>query len=571
MSELIDSLDENQRTVALALVGPVRVLAGAGSGKTRAITHRIAYGVETGVYTAEKVLALSFTVKAAGEMRARLGALGVDGVACRTFHSAAMRQLAHFWPDLIGGDLPKIVSSKAPTLKRAAGRLNFRASDEQLRGIAAEIEWRKVRLLSMDQYVDALSTRPLPSGITTDRAVDLITLYEEIKDEQRNLDFDDALIATLGMLNSEKWVADRVHEQFRFFVVDEYQDVSPVQRALLDAWRGKHSEVCVVGDPNQTIFGFAGASDEHLLAFESEFPGATTVELDRNYRSTPEIVRFANSLVPQSPLQLVSARESGPAPRGLLSATDDDEATAVASAIRDEIAQGTNPADIAVLYRINSQSIVFEQVLGNAGIPFRVRGLRFFEEPTVIRALVLVRGRLQTDPAANARDTMELILRENLGWLSKPPANPVDRHAWNVMSALAEIATALPPSSTVVELAADLKHRADNEDEPSVSAVTLSTVHNAKGLEWDTVFVVGMSEGMFPLSYAVGDTPMLEERRLAYVACTRARYALTLSWSERARRSGPVRTRSRFIPESLPVTDTRTPGETSGATPPDGR
>jgi DNA helicase-2/ATP-dependent DNA helicase PcrA len=569
LSELIETLDENQRKVALALVGPVRVLAGAGSGKTRAITHRIAYGVETGVYTAEKVLALSFTVKAAGEMRSRLGALGVDGVACRTFHSAAMRQLAHFWPDLIGGDLPRIISSKAPTLKRAAARLTIRASDELLRGIAAEIEWRKVRLLSMDQYVDALPKRALPSGISKERAIDLITLYEELKDEQRNLDFDDALIATLGMVNSEKWVADRIHEQFRFFVVDEYQDVSPVQRALLDAWRGNHSEVCVVGDPNQTVFGFAGASDEHLLAFETEFPGATTVELDRNYRSTPEIVRFANSLVPHSPLQLVSTRESGPAPRGLFSATDEAEAIAVAAAIRDDIAEGANPADIAVLYRINSQSVVIEQVLGDAGIPFRIRGLRFFEEPTVIRALVLVRGRLQTDPAANARDTMELILRENLGWLSKPPANPVDRHAWNIMSALAEIATALPPTSTVVELAADLKHRSDNEDEPSVSAVTLSTVHNAKGLEWDTVFVVGMSDGLFPLSHSMGEAPMLEERRLAYVACTRARHSLTLSWAERGSDSGPLRTRSRFIPESLPMTDTRTPGGTSGATPPD--
>lgn len=568
MSQLIDALDDNQRKVALALIGPVRVLAGAGSGKTRAITHRIAYGVETGVYTAEKVLALSFTVKAAGEMRSRLAALGIDGVACRTFHSAAMRQLAHFWPDLIGGELPKIISSKASTLKRAAARLKIRASDELLRGIAAEIEWRKVRLLSMDHYIDALSQRTLPSGISKDRAIDLITLYEELKDEQRNLDFDDALIATLGMVNSEKWVADRIHEQFRFFVVDEYQDVSPVQRALLDAWRGSHSEVCVVGDPNQTVFGFAGASDQHLLRFETEFPGATTVELDRNYRSTPEIVRFANSLVPQSPLQLVSARESGPAPRALLSSNDAAEATAVATIIRDAIVEGTNPADIAVLYRINSQSLVFEKVLGDAGIPFRIRGLRFFEEPTVIRALVLVRGRLQTDPAANARDTMELILRENLGWLSKPPANPVDRHSWNVMSALADVATGLPASSTVVELAANLAHRSENEDEPSVSAVTLSTVHNAKGLEWDTVFVVGMSEGLFPLSHAVGDAPMLEERRLAYVACTRARYSLTVSWAERGIDSGPVRTKSRFIPESLPVTDSRTPRGTHAETPP---
>ncbi len=551
MSALIESLDENQRKVALALVGPVRVLAGAGSGKTRAITHRIAYGVETGVYSAEKVLALSFTVKAAGEMRSRLSELGVEGVACRTFHSAAMRQLAHFWPDLIGGDLPKVLHSKAATLKRAAAQLNIRATDELLRGIAAEIEWRKVRLLSMEDYEAALPNRPLPGGLSVDSTLALVQKYEDLKDDQRNLDFEDTLIATLGMLNSEKWVADRVHEQFRFFVIDEYQDVSPVQRALLDAWRGSHSEVCVVGDPNQTVFGFAGASDEHLVRFESEFPGATTVELDRNYRSTPEIVRLANSTVPNSPLELVSMRESGPMPGVIGSATDEDEARAIGKAIRAAIESGTDPADIAVLYRINVQSLVLEQILGEMSIPFRVRGGRFFDEPVVTQALVLVRGRLQTDPAASARDTMALILRENLGWLSKPPANPVDRHAWNIMSALAQIAENLPETATVIDLAANLKHRTDNEMEPAVSAVTLSTTHNAKGLEWDTVFVIGMSEGLFPLSYSMGDGPMQEERRLAYVAFTRAGRSLTLSWAERQKTSGPLRKRSRFIPEHL--------------------
>jgi DNA helicase-2/ATP-dependent DNA helicase PcrA len=462
-----------------------------------------------------------------------------------------MRQLAHFWPDLIGGDLPKVLHSKAATLKRAAAQLNIRATDELLRGVAAEIEWRKVRLVSMDDYQAALPDRPLPGGLSLDATLALVQKYEDLKDDQRNLDFEDTLIATLGMLNSEKWVADRVREQFRFFVIDEYQDVSPVQRALLDAWRGGHSEVCVVGDPNQTVFGFAGASDEHLLRFESEFPGATTVELDRNYRSTPEIVRLANSTVPNSRLELVSMRESGPAPRVIVSATDEDEAHAVGNAIRVAIESGSDPADISVLYRINVQSLVLEKVLGDMRIPFRVRGGRFFDEPVVTQALVLVRGRLQTDPGASARDTMALILRENLGWLSKPPANPVDRHAWDIMSALAQIAENLPETATVIDLAADLKHRADNEMEPAVSAVTLSTIHNAKGLEWDTVIVIGMSEGLFPLSYSMGDGPMQEERRLAYVAFTRAGRSLTLSWAERQKASGALRTRSRFIPENL--------------------
>jgi DNA helicase-2/ATP-dependent DNA helicase PcrA len=244
-------------------------------------------------------------------------------------------------------------------------------------------------------------------------------------------------------------------------------------------------------------------------------------------------------------------RESGPAPRVIVSATDEDEAHAVGNAIRVAIESGSDPADISVLYRINVQSLVLEKVLGDMRIPFRVRGGRFFDEPVVTQALVLVRGRLQTDPGASARDTMALILRENLGWLSKPPANPVDRHAWDIMSALAQIAENLPETATVIDLAADLKHRADNEMEPAVSAVTLSTIHNAKGLEWDTVIVIGMSEGLFPLSYSMGDGPMQEERRLAYVAFTRAGRSLTLSWAERQKASGALRTRSRFIPENL--------------------
>ena len=282
MSALIEALDLNQRKVALSLLGPVRVLAGAGSGKTRALTHRIAYGVETGVYAPEKVLALSFTTKAAGEMRARLSALGVNDVACRTFHSAAMKQLMFFWPDVIGGNFPRVRSGKATLLTQAAEQLKISAATDVLRAMAAEIEWRKVRLFTPEQYEKALESRPLPSSLTPDKALALIARYEKLKDERRELDFEDVLVATLGLLESESWVRERVHEQFRFFVVDEYQDVSPVQRALLDAWRGTRSDLCVVGDPNQTIYTFAGASSDHLLRFETEFPSATTVTLDQN-------------------------------------------------------------------------------------------------------------------------------------------------------------------------------------------------------------------------------------------------------------------------------------------------
>lgn len=560
MSALIDALDENQQRVALSLVGPMRVLAGAGSGKTRAITHRIAFGVETGVYAPEKVLALSFTTKAAGEMRARLATLGVNGVACRTFHSAALRQLMYFWPDVIGGDFPKVRAGKAALLTQAAEQLKLPTATDVLRSMAAEIEWRKVRLLTPDQYAAAIHNRPLPSALNVDKAVALIERYEKLKDERRELDFEDVLVSTVGLLESETWVRERVHEEYRFFVVDEFQDVSPVQRALLDAWRGSRSDICVVGDPNQTVYSFAGASSEHLLRFGEDFPNAITVTLDRNYRSTPEIVHVANSLVPDSPLELVPTLAKGPEPKLRSVSTDADEARAIAASIAANIAAGTKPEDIAILYRINSQSVILESALAGAGVPFRVRGSRFFEEQTVRETMLILRGTSATNPTMSARDALGMILREHFGWVSKPPVNPVERHSWNVLAAIQSLADALPDSATAADLLADLTHRAEADVEPTVNAVTLSTIHAAKGLEWDTVYIAGVSEGLLPLSFATDDAAIAEERRLLYVAVTRARKELTLSWAERGANQSAVRTRSRFIPAALAATDSRTSG-----------
>lgn len=561
MSALISALDENQQRVALSLVGPMRVLAGAGSGKTRAITHRIAYGVETGVYAPEKVLALSFTTKAAGEMRSRLSGLGVDGVACRTFHSAALRQLMYFWPDVIGGDFPKVRSGKAALLTQAAEQLRLPTATDVLRSMAAEIEWRKVRLLTPEQYASAVDRRPLPTALTADKAMALIERYEKLKDERRELDFEDVLVTTLGLLESETWVRERVHEEFRFFVVDEFQDVSPVQRALLDAWRGNRSDVCVVGDPNQTIYSFAGASSEHLLRFEDDFPNAITVTLDRNYRSTPQIVHLANALVPDSPLELVAVGESGPTPTLHSAPTDADEARGIAATISASIAAGTKPQDIAVLYRINAQSIGIEAALGAAGIPFRVRGARFFEEQAVRETMLILRGTAASNPTMSAHDALGMILREHFGWVSKPPTNPVERHSWNVLAAVQALADSMPDSATATELLDDLTRRADADVEPTINAVTLSTIHAAKGLEWDVVHIAGVSEGLLPLTFATDVAAVAEERRLMYVAVTRARLSLSMSWAERGANSSTPRTRSRFIPASLAATDTRTSGE----------
>jgi DNA helicase-2/ATP-dependent DNA helicase PcrA len=547
VSALIESLDEDQRKVALSLIGPMVVLAGAGSGKTRAITHRIAYGIETGVYAPDKVLALSFTTKAAGEMRSRLAHLGVNGVACRTFHATALSHLSAFWPAVIGGDLPSVRSGKAALLTMAADQLSLKLTTETLRGVASEIEWRKVRMMSPAQYAEIVETRPIPQAITADIALSLMAAYERIKDARRELDFEDVLLLDLGMIENEERVAARIREQLKFFVVDEYQDVSPVQRALLDAWRGERADVCVVGDPNQTIFSFAGASAEHLLKFEREFAGAKSVVLENNYRSTPEIVRAANHLIPESPIALRAVGEHGPAPVTRAAPTDADEARMVAEDIRAAIQAGEQPQNMAVLYRINAQSVVIETALAEAGIPFRVRGARFFDEQVVKETVMLLRGAQSQDSEANGALSLDLVIRERFGWSSKPPESAPDRHVWTLLNSLVNIARDLPAQATVATLVKDLTERAERDSEPAVSAVTLSTIHGAKGLEWDRVFIIGMSEGLLPLSLASTEAAVAEERRLAYVGITRAGRSLTMSWALQQGPQSARRTPSRFL------------------------
>jgi DNA helicase-2/ATP-dependent DNA helicase PcrA len=309
---LLEPLDEQQRAAATALTGPVCVLAGAGTGKTRAITHRIAYGVATGVYPPKRVMALTFTTRAASELRARLSALGAAGVAARTFHSAALAQLNYFWPQLLGASAPKVLEGKARLVTQAAEVLRLRLDTAGVRDAAAEIEFRKASAFSYAEYADRAAGRPLPAGLDVDKMIALQELYETLKDERRLIDFEDVLLATAGMITSEPQVATEVREQYRFFTVDEYQDVSPAQQLLLDAWLGERSDVCVVGDASQTIYSFAGARADYLLRFPDRRGGATVLRLEHNYRSVDGVVRTANALMHARPgaLELSAARRS---------------------------------------------------------------------------------------------------------------------------------------------------------------------------------------------------------------------------------------------------------------------
>ena len=530
---LLDGLDDQQRVAAEALLGPVCLLAGAGTGKTRAITHRIAYGVATGVYPPGRVMALTFTARAAGELRGRLRALGAGGVAARTFHASALAQLNFFWPQVIGGTMPRLLDSKARLIAHAADGLKLKLDTATLRDAAAEVEWRKTSRLSVEQY--ATRTRTLPTSLPMDRMVDLQRAYEDLKDERRQLDFEDVLLAAAGMIEAEPRVAQQVREQYRFFVVDEYQDVSPLQHDLLELWLGDHDDLCVVGDASQTIYSFAGASPEYLLGFAGEHENAVVLRLEQNYRSAPPIIDAANRLMRGRPgaLSLTAASElTGPRPTVNTYDSDSSEARAVAAAIAEEIASGIPPEQIAVLYRINVQSQAIETALDDAGVPCVVRGAtRFFDQREVKEALMLLRGATVTTSIEPLFKTVSDVLR-SIGWSQEPPeARGAVRDRWESLNALMQLAEAAVPGTTLKQFVDELFERQAGQHEPVLSAVTLATLHSAKGLEWESVHLVGLSEGLLPISYAKDAAAVEEERRLLYVGVTRARRRLGLSWS----------------------------------------
>ncbi|WP_025133842.1 ATP-dependent helicase [Leucobacter sp. PH1c] len=567
---VLDGLDPEQREIAEHLRGPVSVLAGAGTGKTRAITHRIAYGVRSGVYAPERVLAVTFTRKAAGELQGRLRALGADGVRAQTFHGAALSQLGHFWPDVVGGTAPQILSGKVAALSQLVESNGMRLGGEALRDLAAEIEWRKTTMLSIDRYAEHVEERPLPTGVTAEQLIELHRGYAALLEERRQIDFEDVLVLLTGMLESEPRVALQVRERYRFFTVDEYQDVSPLQHALLRVWLGDRDDVCVVGDASQTIYSFAGASSSYLLRFGVEHPNARQVRLERNYRSREPIVRMANRLMRDQPgaLTLSAMRGSGeeetPAPVAGAApaqppaaataptfewfASEADEAQAVAGSIAAAIQAGTPASEIAVLYRTNAQSARFEEAIRRNGMSVRVHGAqRFFDRADVRQAVMLIRGEAKV---AHDRPLFQIVsdaLRAG-GWSARPPEGAAQREKWEALSALLSLVDEMPPGSGIVEFSEELLARQRTQHEPTLDAVTLSAVHAAKGLEWSLVHVAGLSEGQFPIVHAVDEASIDEERRLAYVAFTRARDTLRLSGVAGGARA--PRQPSRFIAEA---------------------
>jgi DNA helicase II / ATP-dependent DNA helicase PcrA len=560
---LLAGLDPQQREVALAVRGPVCVLAGAGTGKTRAITHRIAYAAAVGVVNPAHVLALTFTVRAAGEMRGRLRQLGAGPVRASTFHAAALRQLNYFWPRVVGGRPPRLIDAKAGLVREAAKLAGTRLDAGDA---AAEIEWAKTLQVRPDGYARAAAAAGRLPAATAEAMASVYAGYERLRRERHLIDFESVLELTAAIVLEHRAAADQVRDAFRYFVVDEYQDVNPLQKLLLDAWLGDRDELCVVGDPHQVIYSFTGATPAFLTGFAAEFPDATVVRLMRDYRSTPQVVAVANRLV-RDGSALVAQRPAGPQPVLTEYSDDSAEAAGLTVAIRALITSGVPAHQIALLVRVNADTERFELALAAAGVPYVVRGAeRFYDRPVVRQALVLIRGAARGEAvsaaavsSADGADPLPASVRHvltGIGFSGAAPAGgAAARERWESLAAIAQLADdmhATRPQASLADFSAELNLRAELGHAPAVDGVTLASMHAAKGLEWDAVLLPGLVEGLMPIVHARTADAVEEERRLLYVAVTRAREHLYLSWSCAPGGRGPgaratARQRSRFL------------------------
>lgn len=531
-ASILADLDEDQLAVVTAIRGPVCVIAGAGTGKTRVITNRIAYAINSGVTDPTKVLALTFTAKAAGEMRSRLRHLGIANASARTFHSAALKQLLYFWPYSFGGQFPSLLTTKSGFLSQAVMRADVAipSSANALREIAGEIEWAKVLELSPDRYQEAAiaasrSVR-LPNSKTSGENLSMIAqvyeAYESIKKQERCLDFEDVLLLTVGMLEEDRGVRERVQDQYRYFTVDEYQDVSPLQQRLLNLWLGNREELCVVGDAAQTIYSFAGASSNFLLNFENRFPNAQVFRLTRGYRCTPEIINAANKILRQGNLisdhgnELQSANAHGDKPKVNGFNSSADEISYVSGEVDKLISAEIDSSDIAILARTNAQLDQVKSALNNLRISSQIRsGEKFFDRVDVRDAMRVIRGAsVLPSEIGDWYADLESVLRPFgeadyvVGFL-KLARSIKENGGINMRTFLREI-----------------EDRAEQNNPPILPGVTLATLHSAKGLEWNHLFLIGVSDGVLPMG-----NDLNEERRLFYVGVTRAREKIQITYA----------------------------------------
>jgi DNA helicase-2/ATP-dependent DNA helicase PcrA len=531
-AQILAELDPDQLAVVTAISGPVCVIAGAGTGKTRVITNRIAYAINAGVTDPTKVLALTFTAKAAGEMRARLRVLGISNAAARTFHSAALKQLLYFWPYAFGGQFPSLLTTKSGFISQAITRAEVAipAQVNALREIASEIEWAKVLEISPEDYqeraIESSRLVKLPNSKTQGENLSMIAqvyeAYESLKKQERTLDFEDVLLLTVGMLEEDRGVRERVRDQYRYFTVDEYQDVSPLQQRLLNLWLGNREELCVVGDAAQTIYSFAGATSNFLLNFQNRFPNAQVFRLSRGYRSTPEIINSANRILRQANLvsdhgiELQSANEHGDKPMVNGFNTSADEISYVVEEVAKEIAKGTDSSEIAILARTNAQLDQVKSALNNLKIASQIKsGERFFDRVDVRDAMRVIRS--------------ASVLPSEIGdWYADLVSVLRPFGDADYVTAFLRLAKSIQENggTNMRAFLREIEDRAEQNNPPTLPGITLATLHAAKGLEWNHLFLIGVSDGVLPMG-----NDLNEERRLFYVGVTRAKQRIQITYA----------------------------------------
>ena len=559
---LLDDLDPEQREAVLATTGPVAILAGAGTGKTRVISRRTAYAIATDVVPPDQVLVVTFTDKAAGEMVERLRGLGLAGVTARTFHAHALSQLRFFWPLRNDGrPLPDLLDSKIPILARIARQLPGHYRFTPAKDLADEIEWAKSRRIAPRTYEREIA-RAAPGReppVPIDLFVRAFESYERAKARAGRIDFDDLLVETVRLLEDDAEAAATVRARKRWFSVDEYQDTNPLQERLLELWLGDRPDVCVVGDVDQTIYTFTGASSGFLTSFAERHAGARVLDLTRNYRSTPEVLALANRLIAAEgrSKRLVADRPGGGAiPTVTRHPSAESELDAIVAGIGGLVTGGTAPSEIAILVRMNAQIEPLEAGLTRAGIAFQVRGVRFYDRPEVKAAIASLRR-----PGLDARGpaligAVRRRWAEDVGFATDGDETAEGREAQERQSALETLLSIVTtvaqtrPDADTAAVADELTRRAAHERENAGDGVNLLTYHRAKGLEWDAVFLPMLEEGSLPIRQALDDEAGLaEERRLLYVGITRARAHLALSWAQRRETRGREARRqpSRFL------------------------
>ncbi|MCG5440948.1 ATP-dependent DNA helicase UvrD2 [Micromonospora foliorum] len=572
--QVLAGLDPEQRSAVTAPAGPVCILAGAGTGKTRAITSRIAHRALSGEISPRHVLAVTFTARAAAEMRHRLTLLGAQGVQARTFHAAALRQVRYFAPRLLAGRaMPELLDSKVRLVTLAAARVGLRTDRAAARDLAGEIEWAKSSLVEPTDYVVAAARALRDTPHEAAKVADVFTAYEQLKRSNGVIDFEDMLRAAVWGIEEHPDVGEQIRTQYRHFVVDEYQDVNPLQQRLLEAWLAGRNDLTVVGDASQTIYSFTGATSAYLVDFPRRHRNATVVRLVRDYRSTPQVVGLANAVISQARgtearlrLELSGQRPPGPEPDLRIFTDEPAEANAVAARCRSLIDAGTPAKEIAVLFRVNAQSEAYEKALTEAGVPYVVQGAeRFFERTEVRQAMVALRAATRSIPGETPLPAAVVEALTAVGWApDAPPAGGAARERWEALSALVQLAEEYAATPEVVpigeaasverpvtltDFTEELARRAAQQHVPTVDGVTLASLHSAKGLEWDAVFLVGLAEGTLPTTYAKTVEQVEEERRLLYVGITRAREWLWLSYAAARSPGGRARRPSRFLPQ----------------------